>query len=73
MSSKTIGALVLVLCGACAATVLADSSTNCRHDSGGHLICVKREREPDTRRERKFTTTCRTDSGGHQVCRERCN
>jgi hypothetical protein len=50
----------------------ADSLRNCRTDSGGNRICVERERQPNTSRERRCTTTCRMDSGGHQVCREHC-
>jgi hypothetical protein len=47
---------------------LADSSTTCRQDSGGHLICKRVERNPP----RRCTTTCRADSAGKTRCTERC-
>lgn len=51
-----------------AGPVRADAETKCRRDSGGHLICVKVERDKPER----CTLTCRKDSGGRTVCRERC-
>ena len=59
---------VLVLAVLSTATALADSETKCRRDSGGHLVCVKVERE----KAEKCQLTCRKDSGGKTICRERC-
>ncbi|MEY4515184.1 MAG: hypothetical protein RLZZ450_7306 [Pseudomonadota bacterium] len=61
-------AALLAALAAPAAHARADSATTCRTDSGGHRICVERQREPAQR----CTTTCRVDSGGHTVCREIC-
>lgn len=68
MSRPTITAALVATLGALTLPAHADSSTTCRRDSGGHLVCKRVDRET---RER-CTTTCRTDSGGHEVCKTTC-
>lgn len=55
-------------CLAVSAPARADGSRTCRVDSGGHQVCVERNRES---RER-CTETCRVDSGGHRICKTVC-